>query len=324
MVDSTGKEKMVQEKIFITGGLGFLGSNLTLALLEKGNRVAVYDNLFTGKREFLGDLADEIELFENDIRDGDAVVRAMQAFRPTVVFHLAALHYIPYCNANPLETIEVNVKGTEAVLQAIKKTDSVRKLVYASTAAVYSISDRPHRESSETNPVDIYGNTKYFGEHLVRTFCEETGVQCYVARLFNIYGPHETNPHVIPAILEQLRDSTEIFLGNLHPKRDYIYVQDVVEALLCMNGLDNGSFYTFNVGTGQEFSVQELVEAVERIIQKKITIRQDEKRTRKVDRLHLVADITRLQEATGWQPRYDLQSGLRSLIQAEYPELLES
>ncbi|MFX0205769.1 MAG: GDP-mannose 4,6-dehydratase [Candidatus Hodarchaeota archaeon] len=313
---------MHHKRILVTGGIGFIGSHLVRKLANIDNEMLIFDNYFTGKEYFVSESKDKIKIFKGDLRNPQDVEKSVLDFKPGLVFHLAALHYIPYCNQNPIETIDVNVAGTENLLQTCKKYGRLEKFLFTSSAAVYPIFDNANVENSIIAATDIYGNTKYFGEHLVRTFYEETGISCYVARLFNVFGTNETNPHVIPAILDQLIDSTSIQLGNLEPKRDYIFVEDVADALIEITDKCSKSLDVFNVGSGKEYSVYELLETIENICQIKIEITKSTKRTRKSDRLHLLADISKIKNEIGWQPKFDLPNGLKTIIEKEYEDIL--
>jgi UDP-glucose 4-epimerase len=317
-----GVTSMSEKRILVTGGAGFVGSHLTRVLIERGDRVRVFDNFFTGRREYLSPLRGDLDVLVGELRHPGEVSEAVNSFRPQVIFHLAALHYVPYCNDHPVQTVNVNVAGTEALLQACENIE-LEKFVFASSAAVYAISDEANKEDSAVAPTDIYGNTKYFGERLVRTFQVRTGTTCSVARLSNIYGPHETNPHVLPAILDQISKQTQYLeLGNLEPRRDYVYVEDVVEALVALEERTSGlGFETYNVGTGSEYSVRDLVNSISSEIGRPLPIRQSSTRQRKSDRPHLLADISKIRRATGWKPRNDLRSGLRRLLESELPDL---
>lgn len=307
--------------ILVTGGAGFVGSNLTIALLEKNFRVVVLDNFFNGKREFLPDHTN-LTIVEGDIRNSQLVRNTIMTNSVDSIYHLAALHFIPYCNAHPQETIQVNVEGTESILQASIET-SVQKIVYASTAAIYGIYDDFNLENHQPDPMDIYGNTKLFGEYLLRTTCSQFGIQGAIARLFNIYGPNETNSHIIPEILDQLKAGNyTINLGNLQPRRDYIYVADVVSALMQLEEKSTKKIEAYNVGTGEEYSVENLVDIVSEIVNRKIQVEIEPARVRKQERMHLLAGIGSIRSRTGWNPEYKIMSGLRKLIEIEYPELL--
>lgn len=313
---------MTNNMVLVTGGAGFLGSCLVKKLLTMDREVVVYDNFFTGKQEFLPKSA-HLHVVEGTILDVDGLKSLLQKYKPSAVYHLAALHYIPYCNANPTETVNVNVGGTQSLIEACSEF-VVERLIFASTAAVYAINEQANSEDHTVLPLDIYGATKYFGEHLVRLYQEKSSVPCRVARLFNIYGPNETNDHVIPAILGQLMRGPKIKLGNLEPKRDYIYVEDVAEALMVLENNCTASFDKFNVGSGKEYSVCELIDVIRESTGKTIQVEQEASRTRKTDRLHLLANITKIKDATGWQPKYSVHKGLKALIARDYGCLIGS
>src|SRR5512143_2555593 len=194
-----------KDAILITGGAGFIGRPLVQCCVENGCRVAVYDNLSFGRKSNLTPVQDRITFFEGDVRDETALDQAWEAFKPECVIHLAALHFIPYCNAHPKETLEVNVGGTHAVLSACVRW-GVRTAVFASTGALYSSATHPLNElRDQPAPVDIYGLSKLLGEQICAFFNMNTGLNCSVARFFNAYGPYESNPHLIPHIMESLR-----------------------------------------------------------------------------------------------------------------------
>jgi UDP-glucose 4-epimerase len=168
--------------------------------------------------------------------------------------------------------------------------------------------------------MDVYGVSKWTNEVQLRQFRQHTGISCIGARLFNVYGFNETNPHVIPAILDQLTQDGEIRLGNIEPYRDFVYVRDVAQALIALakaEGIDNG---LYNVGTGKEWSIRELVKTCEEIVDRPLKIRSVESRRRPTDRWHLLADISRIKEEIGWQPQYDLRKGLEETILGMYSE----
>lgn len=298
------------KRVLITGGAGFIGSHVTEALSDRGAEVRVLDNFFVGKKEFV---PDQVTVEATDIRS-EAAVEAIQAFQPHAVVHLAALHYIPYCNENPEETFEVNVMGTRNILQGSRLSDDLQAVVYTSSAAVYPPTDEATPETTPPGPMDIYGRTKLVGEELLKLFHEETGVPATTARLFNVYGRNETNPHLIPAILEQIDgDSEEIELGNLTPRRDFIHTEDVTAAIVRLLETADG-YDTFNVGTGSAYSVKQVATHVIEQLDRDMTVVQEQERVRDSDRPHLQADITKIKNDTGWTPTVDLSTGLGRLV----------
>jgi UDP-glucose 4-epimerase len=200
-------------------------------------------------------------------------------------------------------------------LDACALTGSVEKVFYASTAAVYPILDGSISEEQATGPLDIYGLSKLMGEYLCHAFHNKTDIATIICRFFNAFGPNETNPHLIPEIQDQINQGKrEIELGNLEPKRDFIHTSDMANAIdLLMNKFDNG-IDTFNLGQGQEYSVTEIVQAFEECLGEKITIKQHPDRIRKSDRMHLLADVSKLKAFTGWEPKIGILDGIRTLI----------
>ena len=307
---------MALKRVVVTGAAGFIGSALVRTLLENGCSVLGIDNLSAGKRSFLPtDL--NFELNVGDILNKEQLARSVQQFAPEVVFHLAALHYIPYCNAHPLETIRINVEGTLSVLEACRQSN-VPRLVFASTGAVYPALDGPLEEEIAPAPLDIYGQSKHFGEQLIERFQQTASTRCLIARLFNVYGPRETNLHLIPAILMQVaKGEHSIQLGNVKPKRDYVFVEDVAHALHALSAiplLPQPAVPRVNVATGQARSVLDVLAAIEVVLGRKISHEQDPDRVRASDRPLLCGNVARLQSLTGWQPTPDMTAGLRQTL----------
>ena len=298
--------------ILVTGGAGFIGSAVVPELKRSGHEIFVLDNLSFGKREFI-DIADD-HFFIADIRDMKEVEKAFGIANPDIVVHLAAIHFIPYCNQHPFEAADTNIRGTMNVLDACRTIRSLRKVFFASTAAVYPICDEAVGEEHPQLPLDIYGISKLTGEHLFKKFWLESGVDTVICRFFNAFGPNETNPHLIPEIEKQLREGMRtIRLGNLTPRRDFIHTHDMASAVSTLLLLERPGYDIFNLGRGIEYSVVEIVEAFERQLNEKITIEIDPARVRKVEREHLLADVSKL-KGVGWNPRWGIDEGIRDLI----------
>lgn len=301
-------------KILVTGGAGFIGSAIVPKLQNENHDVFVFDNLSFGNRAFI-DVVDN-HFFTGDIRDAEAVSKAIQVIMPDIIIHLAAVHFIPYCNEHPFESSDINIRGTLNVLQAAKKVKNLTKIIFASTAAVYPISDFAVAETDEVRPLDIYGLSKLAGEQLMQKFYLETRIDTICCRFFNAFGPNETNPHLIPEIEKQIREGNrKIALGNLTPKRDFIHTHDMANAMFALIKLENVGFDTFNLGRGIEYAVTEVVAEFERVLNEKIDIEVDPARVRKVERMHLLADVSKLKEKTGWEPKWSLHEGIKDLVE---------
>jgi UDP-glucose 4-epimerase len=305
---------LAKRTLLVTGGAGFVGSHVVARLLDAQPpaRVVVLDNLRNGRREFLP-ASDRVAHRHLDLTNAREVRELIADVRPAVVIHLAALHFIPYCNAHPEETMHVNVVGTQNLLEACR-AHPPSALVAASTAAVYPIRDGANAEDDPAEPSDIYGLSKWTNEQQVRLFSGQVPTRCAMARLFNVIGPHETNPHVLPEIVEQvLRGETRLSLGNVKPKRDYVYVTDVAEALAALAERNTHSYRVYNVGTGQEHSVEEMVAELARVSGRPLEIGVDAARVRASDRMHLLCDLSRIAGEIGWRPRYTMSTGLAAL-----------
>ncbi len=304
--------------VLVTGGAGFVGSWVVRILLDQthSTQVVVLDNFKNGRREYVP-ASPRLTLHETDLTKGATVGQVVRDTRPDIVVHLAALHFIPYCNAHPAETLEVNVVGTQNLFEALRLAPPTG-LVIASSAAVYPIRDEANTEDSPIGPTDIYGLTKWINEKQLELFAQQgVKTRCAAARLFNVIGPHETNPHVLPEILNQIAQGKDsIALGNVKPKRDYIYVTDVARALLTIAATSEHSFRVYNVGTGQEYSVEEMLEELATLSGRPLKSLVAADRVRPSDRMHLLCDVERTRRELGWQAEHNLQSGLKALWQS--------
>ncbi len=306
------------KKILVTGGAGFVGSNLTKKLLLQGHQVLVYDNLFTGKKEFLPNHK-KLHFVLGDITDKENVTKTFEKFKPDLIYHLAAIHFIPYCSQNPAQTFNVNVTGTQNILDACS-INNINKIIFASSAAVYPISKTAHRETDNThiNNVygDVYGITKITNEFMLKHHSELNPNSTVIAtRFFNVYGPNETNPHFIPSVLEQTQESDEIVIrSTLKPARDYVHVEDVTDALLALSKVQEKGFEIYNIGSGKPHTVGSVIDTISKVTKRKFQIISDPKTYRKNDRLNLFADISKIQKEIKWQPKYTLDKGISKLL----------
>jgi UDP-glucose 4-epimerase len=298
-------------RTLITGGAGFIGSAVTAKLQAEGHEIAVLDNLSFGNRKFIH--VPDTHFYHADILHREAVEQVFSTFKPQTVVHLAAVHFIPWCNERPYESSQINIQGTLNILDAAKR-HGVEKVFFASTAAVYPIYDHAVKETDTTGPLDIYGLSKLTGEHLCNEFHLMTGIPVIICRFFNAFGPNETNPHLIPEIQNQVNSGMRtIKLGNLTPKRDFIHTFDMANAVHTLLNKVNAGIDTFNLGRGIEYSVTEIVDAFSRELGEKIEIEVDPARVRKVERMHLLADVSKL-KSLGWDPVWGIDEGIRTLI----------
>jgi UDP-glucose 4-epimerase len=306
---------MSRRRIMVTGGCGFVGARLVRKLVEGSNDdVIVLDDCSLGVPENLDSAAASVALDRVDVRDAPAVERAMREHAPHLVIHLAAVHFIPACDADPKRCVDVNVGGTQSVLDGCAAA-SVEGVVLASTAAVYAPQGEAHTDDSILGPVDIYGLSKRWSEQLGALFHRRSGIPVGVARLFNVFGPGETNPHLIPAVIRQAQSGPELKLGNLTTKRDYVYVDDVAEGLTALaSALPSNGWLTCNLGREQAVDGFELVTTVGELLGRELRVESDPDRVRPSDRPLLLSDCSRARSLLSWSAKTSLREGLIAAI----------
>jgi UDP-glucose 4-epimerase len=298
----------------VTGGLGFIGNELVRQLLRAGEELVVLDNRNRTAPD-IGDLAGA-RVIEVDLTQHEQVAATLAGLKPKTVFHLAAIHFIPECNANPERTLRVNVEATMGLLRACAAAGA-QHFLYASSGAIYADSPAALSEASTIGPVDIYGWSKWFGEGLCQWQGAANGLKITLCRLFNNYGPRETNAHIVPEILNQLKQSRRLALGNTKPRRDYIHTSDTAKALRLLANKAPATCQIVNVASGADASVDELIVLLSELLGERIEVTVDQSRFRQADKLVQRADIARLRQLTGWQPEIPLKEGLRELLRYE-------
>jgi len=300
--------------ILVTGAAGFVGRRLCRTFHDRHRLVAV-DNFRFGD-DVLGDSElGTLDVRTVDVRDRGRVAELIAETRPDAIVHLAAIHFIPECDAHPDLAVGTNVGGTVNLL--LECPPSCR-FVLASSAAVYRPSSTPLvEERSPVAPADVYGLTKAHAEDYVRLLARQRGFPAVVVRLFNVMGPGETNPHVLPEIIGQLRSGADtLWLGNTAARRDFVHVADAADGFVAaaVNGsVDPGDAVTVNLGSGVACSIGDVVEELSTIIPRRIRIEQDRARLRTFDNPLLLADNDRMKRLFAWTPGRDLRGTLEDL-----------
>jgi UDP-glucose 4-epimerase len=303
-------------KTLVTGGAGFIGSNLVDALVNRGDEVAIVDDISTGRRENLEHaLSKGAELIELDIRDADAVAAAFERVKPEAVFHLAAQIDVRKSVADPANDSRVNVEGTINVLNAANAS-GVRRLVNTSTGgAIYGEGQIiPAPEDHPVAPESPYGLSKFCAENYCALFTRLHGLSTISLRYGNVYGPRQDplgEAGVIAifcgALLEGGRP--KIF-GDGTQTRDYVFVGDVVDANL--RAADSDATGAYNVGRGVQTSVLDIVAAL--AAQSDNGFEADHAPARTGEVQHIALDTSRTQAELGWQAEVDLDEGLRRTL----------
>ncbi len=303
----------MKNNYLIIGGAGFIGSHLVDVCYAAGKSVVVYDNFSLGKMQHLKN-SPNVEIVKGDILDSISLQECIDKFQPDIVFHLAAVHFIPACENNPSNALRINVEGTQNVLNACAGKNL--KLIFTSTGAIYNPEiSSALSETSEIKTGDIYGITKLTAEELVKYYVKKERGNAIIARLFNAVGPRETNPHLVPAIMDQLAQGNLLVeLGNLYPKRDYIHARDIAEGLFAIAQINfTTKLEIVNIGSGVEHTVEELVSLCGKASGKKITIESVENRRRKFDRANQLANIDKIKSLCGWAPKRSLSKALEEI-----------
>ncbi len=303
------------KKFLVTGGAGFIGSNLTQTLLEGGHTVRVLDNMATGREENLSEVIDSIEYIDGDIRVTDTVKRAVTGM--DYVIHLAALGSVPRSVADPATTHDVNATGTLNVLIASKEA-GVRRVVCASSSSVYGDTPvLPKEESMNTAPMSPYAVSKLTAEQYCRVFHMVYGLETVAMRYFNIYGrrqdPHSQYSAVIPKFIDALlKGEAPTIHGDGEQSRDFTYVDDCNQAnyKACITEGAGGSY--MNIGAGGRTSINELYEKIRAGLNVEISALHSDPRAGDVKHSH--ADISKATATIGYAPQFNIESGIEATL----------
>ncbi len=298
----------------ITGGAGFIGSNIALTLVEQGDNVRVLDNLASGFRQNLKSVEDKIEFIEGDITNFDTVTKAVKGM--DYVLHQAALPSVPRSVKDPISSNEVNITGTLNLLQASKES-GVKKFVMASSSSIYGESEElPKHEQMETLPLSPYAVTKLAGENYCKVFWELYRFPTVALRYFNIFGPSQDPGSEYSAVVPKfitslLKGESPVIYGDGEQSRDFTYIDNCVQANILAATKENIVGHNFNVACGSQFTLNQLVDELKKIMNVNVnTIYKDE---RVGDIRHSYASIDKFKQA-GYNPHVSFEEGLRKTI----------
>ena len=303
-------------KTLVTGGAGFIGSNLVDALLERGDDVRVLDNFSTGNRANLA--GRDVEVVEGELRSYERVHAATRGVE--VVYHLGALGSVPRSVQDPLTSSAVNVEGTLNVLLAARD-EGVRRVIFSSSTSVYGSSrELPTSESTPTDPISPYGVAKLAAERYCVSFSRVYhSFETVVLRYFNVFGPRQSPvtqyAGVVPLFIAAIDAGEPITIyGDGEQSRDFTYVGNVVDATIRAADAAGASGRVFNVGAAAPASVNHLAETIGTILGKPVEKRFEPPRAG--DIRDSWADITAARETLGYRPQIDLASGLELTAEA--------
>lgn len=300
----------------VTGGAGFIGSNMVRFLLAKGQKVRVLDNFETGKRENLAEVSDRIELTEGDIRDMSAVQRSVKG--AGVVYHLAALGSVPRSMKDPATTHDVNVNGTFNVLMAARDA-KVRRIIFASSSSVYGQSPvLPQYEDLPLAPISPYGATKAIAEIYFRAFYATYGVQSVCLRYYNVFGPRQdpTSQYAaaIPLFVSALlRDKSPRIFDDGEQSRGFTYIENVMQANWLAANAKETHGEAVNISTSNAVTVNTVVKTISKLLSKE-NIKPVYAPPRPGDIKHSLADVKKAKELIGYVPFVTFEEGIAKAI----------
>jgi UDP-glucose 4-epimerase len=304
-------------RVLVTGGAGFIGSNLTEALLQKGHGVRVLDDFSTGKKQNLvfEKAYPSLEIVEGDIRDLPTCQKAVQGME--YVFHQGALPSVQRSVEDPESSNAVNVGGTLNILLSARD-HGVKRVMYAASSSVYGDTPTlPKHEEMPPNPLSPYALQKHVGEHYCRLFYQLYGLETISLRYFNIFGPKQ-DPNslysaVIPKFIDALLEGRPpIIYGDGEQSRDFTYIENVVQANLLAMSADQLHGEAVNIACGQRISLNQLWSALKEILgSKQDPIYQE---PRKGDVKHSLADIRKAKELIQYGPKVGIEMGLRKTV----------
>ena len=305
--------------VLVTGAGGFIGSHLTERLIDEGAQVRAFVRYTSrGDAGLLGLLTPEkladVQVISGDLRDPQAVLQAMGGCE--ITFHLGALISIPYSYFHPTEVAETNFMGTLNLLNAARQL-GLKRLIHTSTSEVYGTALRvPIDEEHPLQGQSPYSASKIGADKLAESYYRSFDLPVVTVRPFNTYGPRQSARAVIPATITQALVKDTLRLGNLDTARDFTYVEDTVAGFLCAAEAPAVEGGTYNLGTGENIRIGDLVEKIVQLIGRPVKLEIDATRLRpeKSEVFNLVSDNSLARQSLGWAPRISLDEGLQRTI----------
>ncbi len=299
-------------RYLVTGGAGFIGSNIVDELIRRGHEVAVFDDLSTGKEANLAAVRSKIDFRRGTINDMGAIRAACKG--TDYVIHLAARTSVPKSVQDPIETNLVNIDGTLNVLVAARDA-RVRRIVYAASSSVYGeTATLPKVETMPAAPISPYGITKYVGELYAQVFGRVYGLENASVRYFNVFGPRQDPTSQYSGVLARfmlavLRGEPVVVYGDGEQSRDFTYVENVVDETLRACESAGAPGMVFNGGTGARITLNEVVKSLEKITGQKVSVKYEP--ARRGDIRDSQADISLARRVLGYEPRVLFEEGLQ-------------
>jgi dTDP-glucose 4,6-dehydratase len=308
-------------KVLVTGAGGFIGSHLTEELVRQGEEVrALVRYNSRDAKGLLEDLSREIqhqiEVVPGDLKDPDGVKKALKGC--SKVFHLGALIAIPYSYIHPFDFIQTNTVGTAHLLNACLEQGTLERVIHTSTSEVYGTAQYvPIDEKHPLQAQSPYAASKIAADKLAESYYLSFGLPIAILRPFNTFGPRQSLRAIIPTIISQAMGDQKIRLGNIRPRRDFLFVKDTVRGFIQLGKCEEAVGKVVNIGTGTDISVEALVTKILNLAGKRGEMEVEDQRIRpeKSEVMQLLSDTRLAQKLFQWAPRYTLEEGLRETME---------
>lgn len=299
-------------KYLITGGAGFIGSNIAEELVKRRQTVRILDNFTTGKMQHLEKIKDKVEIIKGDIQNEKDLEKALKDI--DIVFHEAALRSVPRSVDDPLSTNDVNITGTLKLLIAARNA-KVKRVVYASSSSAYGDSMKiPQKEVHATSPISPYATSKLAAEHYCRVFAKTFGLETVSLRYFNVFGPKQDPDSkysaVIPKFIESaLKNEPLEIHGDGKQSRDFTFIDNVVQANLLAATVKGISGEVFNIACNESNTVMDIGKNIEKILGKKLTYNHTPSRAGDIRKT--CADISKAIKMMNYNPKVKFDEGIK-------------
>ena len=301
------------KEILVTGGCGFIGSEIVKQLSLLGANVTIIDNLSSGKEKYIQDLSN-VKLITADLLDDHAIESVVKD--KEYVINNAALPFIPDSYFMPKKFFDVNVNATISLALAVIKEKKAKRFVHISSSEIYGTARyTPMDENHQTTPQSTYAVSKLAGERVVFTMHKEHNLPAVIIRPFNSFGPNITQPYIIPEIIRQMEKNDVIKLGNLNAKRDLTYVTDTARGIILSLVKEGVIGEVINIGSQRSFSIKDLVSLISEIMDKKVSVEVDPSRFRPYDVDTLICNYERATKLLGWKPEITVKEGLEKTVE---------
>ena len=303
-------------KCLITGGAGFIGSNIADGLLKQGAKVSILDNFVTGFRENLDEINGDFDFVEGDLNDDESLIKSLEGV--DIIFHQAALPSVPRSVENPSETHQACVNGTFNLLLKAKE-NNVKRVIYAASSSAYGDQETlPKVETMLPEPLSPYAAAKLMGEYYCSVFSRVYGLEAVCLRYFNVFGPRQNPSSTYSGVISRFIDAlmsnqTPVIFGDGEQSRDFTYIANVVDANIKAAQTSQGIGKVINTANGERISLNELLEVLKNITGRE-NIKADYQPERKGDVKHSQADNTRAKEWLGYEKLVGLEEGLQKTI----------